>query len=100
MSDGYLTLAQVATRVGVRRGGRPTKTATVRSWALHGLDGVVLRSELRGGIRMARWEWVEEFFAARTAGCGTPAPRVERSAAAEARHQRDVRRRLEAMGAI
>lgn len=61
MSD-WLSASAAAEHVGPRRQGRPTHPLTVRAWWGKGLAGVVLRSELRGGLRCTKAEWVEQFF--------------------------------------
>lgn len=60
----WLSAGQAAGHVGPRRKGRPTHPLTVRAWWSKGLRGVVLRSELRGGIRCTTAAWLAEFFRA------------------------------------
>ncbi len=53
--DIPITLKQLADRIGLRRGGRPTSRETVRGWCLHGLQGVLLWYTLRGHMRVTTW---------------------------------------------
>src|SRR5262249_55675485 len=62
MTTGWLGFAAAAALLGGRRGAKPTHPDTVRHWASAGLRGVVLRSQWRGGVKMTRAEWLEEFF--------------------------------------
>lgn len=93
MSEEWLSAGQAAEHVGVRRRGRPTHPLTIRSWWNRGLRGVVLRSELRGGVRCTTAAWLEEFFRAvaqvkPVAAVDVPAPAaLARRRAASARRR-------------
>lgn len=91
----WLSAGQAAEHVGVRRRGRPTHPLTVRAWWNRGLRGVVLRSELRGGVRLTTTEWIEAFFqevarAKKPAPADLPSPAAlkRRRAASDARRKK------------
>lgn len=70
--EEYMTMVEAAQWVGPRRSGRPTNYQTILGWCIHGLKGVILRSEMRGGYRFTSEVWLEQFFAALTAKYARP----------------------------
>jgi len=48
-----------------RRNGKQVHRSTIYRWIDRGIKGVVLRSELIGGLRYTRIEWLQEFVEAR-----------------------------------
>ncbi len=56
-----ITLTALAQRHPGRRPGKRLHTATAHRWALAGVRGVKLRTELAGGMRYTTWAWYEGF---------------------------------------
>ena len=98
----WLTIADAAELVGIRKSRRPTHYQTVRGWMVDGLRGVRLRSVMRGGCRMTTQQWLSEFFDvlnnAREREIAN-APSRLRSPAAASKAQERAKRELEALGA-
>lgn len=57
-----VSLAQVASELPCRRGGRKTHVATLYRWTTHGCRGVKLRFSQVGATRCTTREWLAEFF--------------------------------------
>src|SRR5580700_11137626 len=101
MTVKWMNMAEAAEFIGARRAGKATNRSTVHRWATAGLNGVVLRTQVRGSIRMTRPKWIRLFFDLLTEARG-PAqqPALPSSPAKRRRSYEQARRRLEAAGAI
>jgi len=65
-------LSRLARQVPNRCGGIGINPATPWRWALRGLRGRRLRTQLVGGIRMSCGLWLDEFFSALTRDADAP----------------------------
>ncbi len=97
----WLSLAEAAKWIGPRRAGRPTSATTLWRWSTEGLRGVVLRSRLRGGVRMTRPSWVRAFFEEYAATRGQKQVEVMPTTPAKARRMHEkAMAELRAAGAL
>jgi hypothetical protein len=57
-TDAYLSLAQAAKRFPI-----PVSLPTTWRWAIKGVRGVKLKTQVIGGRRFTKNEWIEDFVA-------------------------------------
>jgi hypothetical protein len=103
-TEHLLTLSQLARPLPCRRNERPVHPATIHRWRHPGVRGVRLECVRIGGIWHTSMEAFQRFCNRLSVPDGTnePAPQSHVTlapAALHARHQDDIERRLDEIGA-
>lgn len=93
-----LTDVPALPRMPRRQGHKKIDVRSVRRWAARGVNGVVLRTELVGGMRCTTEAWLSEFIERRTLAAMPATPIISVSSDKHRRDHLAAMRELDAAG--